>query len=262
MKEQAARWSWSRAPGFVKWLAASILMTANVVAADGFLTLLARTFSLTRWQDFQAYYVAARLLNASRPLYSSSEVAALARALGLSPPAYIYPPFFAVLLRPLALFPFSTAGALWMGLNLTALGVTLLLLARTLRLSFWKINSLIFLALLLPSTLGSVQQGQPPLLLTLLIAAALAIGARSDPTRENVIAGSLLAVAGAFKIYPALIALIYFPHRRWNSLPPLWAAELTISASTGNRSSRALRVSIYVRPINRRSHRFSGGIRL
>ena len=69
--------------------------------------------------DFGAYYVAARLINADLPLYQPSSASSAAAGVDQIPHSgYIYPPFFAAVLRPLAALPYRAAEGLWFGLNI------------------------------------------------------------------------------------------------------------------------------------------------
>src|SRR5512135_926183 len=61
--------------------------------------------------DTRVYYEAAVRLNEGLPLYP--------------PGGRIYPPLFSILWRPLALLPFELAAAIWEGILLAALGLTL-----------------------------------------------------------------------------------------------------------------------------------------
>jgi len=58
--------------------------------------------------DFDTYYFAAKDVCTGQPIYSEHE--------GISP--YIYPPFFACLLAPLAIFNMEVASLIWYILNL------------------------------------------------------------------------------------------------------------------------------------------------
>ena len=112
---------------------ATVLLLVFIIAQ---LSQWARTLgppSQNRGVDFSAYYLAARVisdgsaqslyqlplyadgrmdLNAQAPLSSSWRTAALRYNVPFSAP-YIYPPFFAVLLKPFARLSFSSALTVW-----------------------------------------------------------------------------------------------------------------------------------------------------
>src|SRR6266498_967673 len=83
-----------------------LLVTALLLLA-GFVRILPTLVRVPDSYDFAAYYVAARVLNAGNPLYNSAAMTAAATYSGqaIAFPAYIYPPFLAALLRPIANLP-------------------------------------------------------------------------------------------------------------------------------------------------------------
>ncbi len=110
------------------------LFTAALIMG-GFIRILPTLIRQPGSYDFAAYYVAARVLNAQDVLYDDARMADAA-TIGsekVAFPRYIYPPFFAALLRPLATLPFITASRIWFVFNLVCLWSAIGLLARLVR---------------------------------------------------------------------------------------------------------------------------------
>ncbi len=112
---------WTNLVLLILILLAQILVEVNLV--HFFLTNLpapGRFF----YYDFGAYYIAGSALNIQPDiLYDRAGSLQLSEGLqyptGFSP--YIYPPFFAVLFRPIALAPYRAAILIWLFINLTIL---------------------------------------------------------------------------------------------------------------------------------------------
>ncbi|MCC7164668.1 MAG: DUF2029 domain-containing protein [Anaerolineae bacterium] len=231
------------------WLVAAILVTANILAADGFLAQLNRILRASSWLDFQAYYLASALLNLGRPLYSKPVTAELAQTLGLAPMEYIYPSFFAALMRPLAALSFQSAGLVWLWSGLGALALTVLLLNKAFYLSTGKTMLLAIVAILMPEMLTSLFLGQTTLFLTLLFAAALAVAPRPAQGYKAFAAGLLIGVAAVIKVYPLVLIAVYLVHKRAKILAAivvsiLAAMLVSILYGGGTESVRAYFVEV------------------
>lgn len=163
--------------------------------------------------DFGAYYVAARVLNGGALLYQP-EAMALAAGGAIRYTEYIYPPFLAVLLRPLALLPYRTAEQVWALLGLACLIAALVLLARVTATPRRGLAAIIPLALLFPAVPETLLLGQANLLLLALLVGAL-WASLAGGRRAELVAGALLGLAAAIKLYPVLIVLVYALRRRW-----------------------------------------------
>ncbi len=86
------------------------------------------TTRLAQPVDFTAYYLAARVLNEHAPLYSERAMRVAAESTGAHYSAvYVYPPFVAAALRPLAVLPFHVAVLLWRGASVGFLLIALVL---------------------------------------------------------------------------------------------------------------------------------------
>lgn len=199
------------------WIQAGLLLAAFWIATDGWLRALPRFFRALRWLDFQVYYLSARLLMQGVPVYSIPARQALGAQLDLDPMVYNYPPYFTALFAPLGALLFSVAGYAWMALGLASLVISIALLARALHMSAWKIVVLALIALLMPATMATFNVGQASFLLTMFFAGAMVVAPRPTGGAKNFAAGALLGIAGGMKVYPLLLAVPYFVHRRFNA---------------------------------------------
>jgi hypothetical protein len=160
--------------------------------------------------DARAYYDAAVRLNAGGPLYPA----------GIDPNTnriFLYPPLFAIALRPLALLPYAWFALVW---ELVVVGAFVLLLRH---LGVRRQSTWIAIGLL----------GVP-------IGWALAIAQAHVPMTLLMAIGQpwSIALAANLKLFPALIALYWLGRRDWESLLAflVWsalfvAAQLVIDAS-------------------------------
>lgn len=123
-----------------------VAVAAVVAVFLGLLTTYALTLAggviSPRQSDFIAYYSAGGLVLAGKghALYDFSALAGLERAVvypytlryGVLP--YVYPPYFAIALAPIALLTFEAAYTLWLALSLSVLATFIVITARYARL--------------------------------------------------------------------------------------------------------------------------------
>jgi hypothetical protein len=180
-----------RRPGPMRWL----LIGIGVIWALGGIRMFLFHISYDPFADARVYYDAAARLNAGLPLYP--------------PGARIYPPLFSILFRPLALLPFELAAAIWEGVLLTAVGLTLR------RIGIRK-----------PATWWAV------LVLSIGIAWTLAIGQVEAVVTLLLAVGSpfTVAVAGNIKIFPLAVGIYWLARRDRHNLGRLigWTAALVL----------------------------------
>jgi hypothetical protein len=208
------------AKAFVHVSAYAVLAGTLLLAIVGFARVLVPLLRVPSQLDFGAYYVAARLLNADLNVYQASAANHVALGIAHIPhTSYIYPPFFAVLLRPLALLSYRDAEIVWFCCNVLLLGVVCLLLAPLLRIS-WRWSAVLFGAsVVVPAVYDTWLLGQVSILLTALLLASLLLTYTPMPTvRRDVVAGLLLGLAVAIKLYPLVLVGVYLRHRRWRVL--------------------------------------------
>jgi hypothetical protein len=160
--------------------------------------------------DFYAYWAAGVLLNRGENPYDVAALAAVQQAAGVyveTGSGFSYPPFFAHLMRPLALLPPATAAAIFSTLSLVALAFAVALLLRSLPRLRWPIALAGGVAAgLFPPVIGSLYFGQANLFVLLLLALAY----------RAVVPGAMIGIAGAIKLYPVggfLAALTARPPR-------------------------------------------------
>jgi hypothetical protein len=139
--------------------------------------------------DARPYYEAASRLNAGQPLYPADLDAN-------SNKIYLYPPLFAVVLRPLALLPYAWFALIW---ELVVVGTFAALLYR---LGVRRKSTWIAVGLLGVPIGWALTVAQAHLPMTLL----MAIG---QPWS--------IALAANLKLFPALIVLYWLGRREWES---------------------------------------------
>jgi Glycosyltransferase family 87 len=184
--------------------------------------------------DFVPYFSAAHLVGAGQggAIYSFHRLgefeAALVRPLrvkdGVMP--YLYPPYFALVLAPLAALPYTAAFLLWVVINILLLGGSMAALQRYAGLRgssaalFWA-ASLSFL----PVLVGLAQGQTSVLLLALFTGVFLAARAGRD-----VAAGCVLACALIKPTYVLPVLAVLVIHRRWRAVVSFGATALALLA--------------------------------
>ena len=153
--------------------------------------------------DAHAYYEAAARLNAGQPLYPP----------GIDPSSnqiYLYPPLLAVVLRPLALLPFTWFALIWE----LFVGLTFVMLLQ--HLGVRKRSTWIALGLLGIPIGWALSVAQAHIPMTLL----MALG---QPWS--------IALAANIKLFPALIALWWLGRRDWESFVAFvtWSALIVLA---------------------------------
>ncbi|MBI3943563.1 MAG: DUF2029 domain-containing protein [Chloroflexi bacterium] len=166
--------------------------------------------------DFAIYYTAARVsLLSPAQLYTSgiwNQIIGLNLSSNSDVP-YLYLPTFALILRPLALLPYQTAEQVWFFINIFALLLTVICLYLSgSEKSASFVGSLMWL--LAPATFDTLHFGQINALLGLLITASL-LGLRSTKPGTQVLAGSLLGLAGGIKFLLLPLIILAPLTRKW-----------------------------------------------
>jgi hypothetical protein len=203
---------------------------ACVLALIGFIRAIPMLLQVPDQLDFGAYYVAAYILNTHGELYQSNMIAVAAENAGhVHATSYIYPPFWAVLIRPLALLPYSTAEVVWLVCNVLFLCLSVVLMVHLLQLPFITAAPLVGVLFLMPAVYDTMLLGQVSLLITLLLVGVLTLSVvpiSKKCYQNEVLAGVLLGLAVAIKVYPAVMILVYIVHRR---MKVLFTTGLTVS---------------------------------
>ena len=147
--------------------------------------------------DLHTYYDAGTRLNAGEPLYNPNAT----ESKGL----YLYPPFLAIMFRPLALLPFDTVAALWLAASIVAIVLTI-------RRAGIREPVVIALGVLALPILWSLSIGQVEPFITLLMAFGSPVG---------------IGIATSIKLVPVLVAVYWVLRRDWRALGRL-AATLAV----------------------------------
>ncbi len=213
-------------------VATGLLVLTSLFALVGFARMLAAMVMTQQQIDFAAYYVAGRLLNVGMPLYHFDALNPTALGIaGINYTDYLYPPFFAALLRPLALLPYHTAELVWLALNILLYLGNCVLVARLLRMTPLTTVLFVCCGLLLPAVYDTMLLGQVSLLVNLLLLGVLyALLRFKHPLMGEIVAGVLFGLAVAIKIYPAVFGLLLLAERRYRILA---AAAATVAATFG-----------------------------
>lgn len=209
---------WRRWLGMPYLLYGILALGGLALALVGFVRVVPSLIRVPDHYDFAAYYVAARALNQHEILYDGAAMQRAATIDGqhMAHPLYIYPPFFAAMLRPLASLPFAQAKTIWFLGNIGLFGAMWWLLGHLAKLS-WQ-QRLLGLAMLMlaPPFYDTLLLGQVNMLLLALLTCALALLLRAKPSKtSDVIAGVLIGIAAVIKVYPLAFGLIFLFHRRY-----------------------------------------------
>jgi hypothetical protein len=188
--------------------------------------------------DFFQDWASARNYLAGLPLYASHRQT-IERHLGYSLASSgadgvqvdidinAHPPTSVLLALPLAGLDYPEATLVWNLLSLGALGVSLWLIARQLRIavSLWSLAPLVTLLLICNPFRQQVLQGQFNLILLLLLTATWV----ADRSERAALAGIWLGMATVVKLFPGFLLLYFAVRRQWKVL---LSAALTMIALT------------------------------
>jgi Glycosyltransferase family 87 len=202
--------------------------------------LLAATLRPERYEDrllvpdFFQEWASARNRLTGLPVYTSQEVT-FARYLGKERKPEdgnfirinAHPPTAVLLALPLAGLDFADAFTAWNLLSLAALGVGLGLIVRQLTIPFavWSVLPLVALLLVCNPLYHQLLHGQLNLVLLLLVTGTWAADRSGYPR----LAGVLLGLATAVKLFPGFLLLFFIVRRRWQTV---WAAAGAFVAVT------------------------------
>jgi alpha-1,2-mannosyltransferase len=214
-------------PGAARWSAdfgrrhGRALLRATVTAL-GFVALwsfviqpLTGHFS-GQFEDFQAYIGAARDMAAGRSPYTSFDGGASVVMSGFD-----YPPFGAVLVRPLALLSDRWAMTLWLWMGLACTVAGAIVVARTALPERWPRTEigLLFALGFCPATYNYWHGQMNPVIFLLL-----ALAFRSWVRGRELSTGVLLGLAAGIKLAPAVLIVVML-RRHW------WRGSLAMAAT-------------------------------
>jgi alpha-1,2-mannosyltransferase len=186
--------------------------------------------------DFKAYYTGALALEEGRRdlLYPDATTLnlgvlpdqpwvrfALERGVP-HPSGYIYPPFLAVVSRPLTALSYHRANQAWFLMNTLLFAGTLLMLAtwRSSGVGPVAAAGILFVSLNYYPTYRAFQCGQVSLLILFLLAAAFWLLERD---RQS-LSGALVGIAAAVKLTPAILIVFFLVTKRWRAAAGATAA--------------------------------------
>lgn len=121
---------------------------------------------------------------------------------------FVRPPFYALLLTPLAWLPFGAAFWAWLGMQAAMLAGTWVWAFRR-----WGADALIFGSMYLPTALG-IAHGQDCVLMLAIVVGAYALASRGQHFRSGVILGAGLIKFHLFLLWPLMLLI----QRRWRML--------------------------------------------
>lgn len=189
-------------------------------------TVLAPDFDVN---DFKAYYTGALALSEGRTDLLYPEASTL--NLGVlpdqewvrfavdrgvpHPSGYIYPPFLAVVMRPLTALPYHRANQAWFATNCLLFAAALFFLVtwRPGGVDPMAAAGIVFVALNFYPTYRAFQCGQVSLMIFSLVAAAFWLLRRG---RDGA-AGAVVGLAAAVKLTPAVLVIYFLAARRYRA---------------------------------------------
>lgn len=187
--------------------------------------------------DFYQEWASARNFLSGEPIYEPQRESSV-RYLGAAPATHTHfflevnahPPTAVLLGLPLAGLDYPTAVLVWNFMSLAALGAGIWIIARQLGFpaSRWMVLPAIALLLLCWPLRSHLQQGQLAMVLLLLIAGAWA----ADRSGQEGLAGILLGIAAAVKLFPALLFLHFLCRRQWRVVGAGLACLAVLTAAT------------------------------
>jgi hypothetical protein len=178
--------------------------------------------------DFPDYYLVARLYRQGYPLeqvYDWTWIQRQKDHAGIDRPIVAFAlltPFSLLPVLPLSSLPPLAAKHYWLLANLILLFLTAWLLSRVTSLGPRRIAILIFLAVIPLRT--NFLYGQEHVLLLFLLTLAAWVYLKRWPATS----GTILAVAGALKIYPALFVFFFARKRQWRAALAVVAGSVAL----------------------------------
>ena len=170
------------------------------------------------FEDFRAYQSAARDMAAGHSPYTSFNGQASVVMTGFD-----YPPFGAVMVRPLALLGDQAAMVLWLIVALTCTVAGALIVARTALPASWPRTELALLGALAfaPATYNYWHGQMNPVIFLLL-----ALAFRSWVRGRELSTGVLLGLAAGIKLAPVVLVVVLLKRRWWRGTTAMAATGL------------------------------------
>jgi len=187
-----------------------------VALAFGYgLGFLARLPERANQFDFSHYYVSALAMRQGIDPYTT-DLTPLAKSRGLEIEEInhaTYPPTFVLCFEPLTWLAPIPAYRLWIAMNILFLGIALYLLLDGVPKGELQL-SLVGLAILYAPITDNFYYAQTQILILLL----LTLFMRWLESGRHALAGSMLALAGLFKVFPLILLGYLLARRRWKAI--------------------------------------------
>jgi hypothetical protein len=164
--------------------------------------------------DYSAYHQAAERVLDGQPIYSAAQIA------GAFPPqeqyAYLYPPFLALVVTPLAAVfeDFRAAMVIWSAMGLIVLAAAVWSIGRREGMRDTALVVPAAAAIALPAVGFELVMGNVHLLLVGLFAIAW-LGVRSGTRNGELVAGASVGICLLIKVFPVLLILWFMLTRRY-----------------------------------------------
>jgi hypothetical protein len=213
-----------------------IALTAVVVALWGAGWYVRLTQQRGKLHDFVQEWTSARNHFRGEPIYQSLAVS-VSREFG---PEYVrllpiqvnaHPPASVLLFLPLAAFDYLTAYRIWIGALAICLATSICLIIRpaALNYSWWTLLPITCTVLTCDPVALDILYGQFNSFLLLLITGSWA----AYRSHHGYVAGVLLGVAAAIKVFPAFLCLYFVVKRQWMHLFAAAAAAVLCNGVAG-----------------------------
>jgi alpha-1,2-mannosyltransferase len=175
------------------------------------------------FEDFAVYSGAARAVANGASPYASFDSSSIVMA------GFDYPPFAALVLRPLAFLSDEGQELLWLWVSLAALVGGAIIVARALLPRAWPgARIAVFVALTFPPATYNLWHGQMNTIIFLLLALAL----RDYLSEHRTRCGIILGVAASIKLAPILL-LVVLVRRGWWRGVAAGAASAAVTVAVG-----------------------------
>jgi len=225
---------------WIKVLTLGVGLIASALGLASLLRALSYLIHIPDQLDFIQFYLAAFIFRVApeSSFYDMATLSHYGQIVGISHFARPnYPPFVALLFYPTSLLSYDVAKTLWLGLNAL---LTISFVAQAgLRLPASRKYAVLFVAwfvLLLPATTQSLLLGQIDPLVGLLMLITIRCAVRRERRWDWIAAGSL-ALVGAIKLWPLLLAGYFALRRRyriaWGSIAIFVVLTLTAGLIVG-----------------------------
>jgi alpha-1,2-mannosyltransferase len=189
----------------------ALILAIGVLLAPGVFITVSDLVPIPPQIDFAAYYLAAHAIRGGEDPYDPAVLARLSASHGV--PAhtpYIYPPFLAVAIQPLASLSYPVAAAIWLALSAAALVAALVLLRSIVDIPDRLFPFAVGAVFVLPAVQYTLELGQINHFILLLVVAA---AVQTSPRWS----GILIGTAAALKVFPAVFGAVFLRRKHFGA---------------------------------------------